>query len=170
MRIEEAQQPAPDRGDGASATADSSSASHTAGAPRQSGPASARQLGGELEELIEYASYYLAARVDRARLLARRLAIYCVLAMLGAMVLATYAVMATASLVLGIAHGLAQLLGDRLWLGYLTAGFLLWAAPAAALYFGLRQWTIRSRERTVDNYARRRQQQTARFGRRVGDR
>src|SRR6185295_9149831 len=122
------------------------------------GPAAFDRLVDQIRELREQFVLLVAAKIDSIRLTARRLVIACVLGLLGLVILATYLVTSTVLVIVGIGEGLGSLFGDRLWLGHLTTGLGLLGILGIGGYLALRRATRASRERTVDRYARRREQ------------
>jgi len=134
------------------------------------GPAAVDRLRDDLGELGEYARHYLAARADTIRLSVRRAGIFAVLGVVGLIASAAYVVTATALVILGTARGLGLLFGGHEWLGYLVTGVVLLGALALAVKVTMSRLTKSSRERMVQAYARRREEQDRRFGHNVRDR
>jgi hypothetical protein len=128
------------------------------------GPAAVRQLWSQVEELGEFARFYLAARMDAVRASLRKFAVALVLVAVGLVVIGSLLVTALVVLILGIGDGIGQALGDRLWAGYLITGGGLLLILGLTLFAAIRRLARSSRERTVLKYEQLRRQQKARFG------
>ncbi len=135
----------------------------------QTGPASARRLQRQLEELDEFARYYLAARLDAILASVRRTAMSLVVAILGVLILAACLVTCAVIAILGIAELVGRMLGDSPGAGYLVTGFGLLVISALALVIVMALVQRSSRERTARKYAQRRHEQKTRFGHDVTD-
>jgi len=116
------------------------------------------------EELKEYVSYLIAAKVDSLKLTLVNAGIYAALGIVGLFAGAALVVTAVVLACTGIAGALAALFGHRPWLGNLVTGVLLLAAVGTVAMIGLKRLTGQSRERTLKKYAARQQQQRAKFG------
>lgn len=116
------------------------------------------------QELLEYVSYYLSAQSDLVRAKVRRLALYTVLGIIGAIAVATTLVVAVVLVLVGIAGGLGELFANRPWAGSLATGCILLAVAFGSLKLVLPQWVAQSRRKVKEKYDRRRQTQRARFG------
>jgi hypothetical protein len=133
-------------------------------APDQTGPAAAGRLREQLAELAEYWRYYLSARADQLKISVQRVVFGIALGLVGLLVAAALAVTSTVVLVMGIAEGLGQAFGDRLWLGYTVTGVVILLGIVISLYLVVYGFLKASRARMVRKYEQRRQQQAARFG------
>lgn len=135
-------------------------------------PASAafHRIKCDLDELKEYASYYLAAKVDGVKRTVRNIGLYAALGVLG--LLAGGAIVATAAglIIVGIADGLSRLFGGRYWLGDLVTGILVLGAIGGAAWFMMNKLTGSWRSQTIKKYEQRKQTQRVRFGHNVNDR
>jgi hypothetical protein len=127
-------------------------------------------LKARVSELAEYVSYLLSAKFDGIKLTFRNIAVYAALGVVGLIAAGAVVVSAVVLVCVGIAGGLSALFGDRPWQGALVAGLLLLAVIGAGVWIGLSRLTKSSRERTVQKYAARQQQQRAKFGRDVHER
>jgi hypothetical protein len=116
------------------------------------------------EELKEYVSYLVSAKIDALKLTMVNAGIYAALGIVGLMALSALVVTAVVLVCNGFAGGLATMFGHRLWLGNLVAGIVLLGAIAGVAWFGLKKVTGASKERTLKKYAARQQQQRAKFG------
>jgi hypothetical protein len=135
-------------------------------------PASAafHRIKCDIDELKEYASYYLAAKVDGIKRTVRNIGLYAALGVLG--LLAGGAIVATAAglIIVGIADGLGRLFGGRYWLGDLVTGILVLGAIGGAAWFMMNKLTGTWRSQTIKKYEQRKQTQRVRFGHNVNDR
>ncbi len=82
------------------------------------------------------------------------------------------ALMATAAVLLlvGIAHGLGDLLWDKWWLGDLIVGLLVLGGAAAGIIFGMKKLTGTFKKQLVAKYEDRQRQQRINFGHDVEER
>jgi hypothetical protein len=124
----------------------------------------------DIDELKEYASYYLAAKVDGVRRTVRNIGLYAALGVLG--LLAGGAIVATAAglIIVGIAQGLGRLFGGMYWLGDLVTGIIVLAVIGGAAWFMMNKLTGSWRSQTIKKYEQRKQTQRVRFGHNVNDR
>lgn len=127
-------------------------------------------LLAHIGELREYASTYLAARLDRMKLTGRMIAFWAVVGLLAGVMGLAAAVTAVVLLMLGIADGLAALLGNHAWAGYLLCGGGFLVVLTVALVLFKRSWFRTSRRRTIEKYERRHQAQRAAYGHDVAQR
>ncbi len=124
-----------------------------------------RQLG----EVRDYISYYLSARVDKAKVSVRRLVIYAVLGMVGAIAGAALVASAVVLLCWGIAGAFGAIF-QTWWLGYIIMGGLLMILLGLGVWLGLRRMSGQSLKRTAKKYDQRRQDQQTRHGHNVHER
>src|SRR5438876_6426503 len=123
----------------------------------------------QLAELFDYASYYLAAKADEAKLSARRAVLHIELLIIGLLAAAGLVVAALSLVFIGLAGGLGEALG-RPWLGQLLAGLLLVALIGLAMW-GRATWLKKQfLQRTKERYEHRQLRQQAKFGHTVADR
>lgn len=139
------------------------------GASQDSGPAALGRLERQWEELVELFSYFLATRVDAVKQSLWRVTAALVVLILGVAIAAALLVTCVVLALLGLADVVAVALGDRLWAGNLIVGLGILMIGGGALWLGLAAFERRFRKRTLDHYARRREQQRARWGRDVSD-
>lgn len=118
----------------------------------------------QIREVIEYARFYVEARKDMLRATLRGLILKAVVGIVAGLAGITVIIMAVVYLLGGIAHGLGLLFGDRFWLGELTTGLAIFLALIMAGWFLISSMSRKARERTVEKYERRQQQQRERFG------
>jgi hypothetical protein len=133
------------------------------GAADGKGPAATEQLRADLAALSEQAAIYLAARQDQLKLGVRRAAVAVALGILALLVVAAVLVTAAATTVGGIAHGLAELFGQRLWLGELVTGIAILTLAGLVSYISVQKMLRNSRWNTINRYAElHKRQQSAR--------
>jgi hypothetical protein len=137
-------------------------------APSSPGDAFAA-AAARLAEIKDYASYYLAAKLDSYKSSAKSLVLYAVLGLLAAV--AGTAVLATAGVltVRGIAEGLTLLFGYA-WIADLVTGVVLLAAILGTAYFLVARILGKSRSATVKKYQDLQRQQLAKHGHNVHER
>jgi hypothetical protein len=124
----------------------------------------------DLDELKEYASYYIAAKVDGIKQTVRNIGLYAALGVIGAVVGAAILATAAGLLVVGIAHALGILFGYRFWLGDLVTAVLILGGVGAGAYVMMNKLTGSWRSQTLKKYEQRKQTQRERFRRDVSDR
>ena len=129
-----------------------------------------RRLLQQLEELQEYSTHFVSAKVDGLMLSARQLLIWAVLGIVGLLALAGLVVTAIVLCLGGAAGGLGSLFGGRLWLGQLVVGGGLLVLLTLSILIGVRTWQRRARQQKVQQYDERQRQQRAAFGHSVADR
>jgi len=115
-------------------------------------------------ELKEYASLYVAAKMDSLKLSVRNLVLYAVLGVLGLVAGTALLVMAVVQLLSGLAGVIAAGLGGRMWAGNLIVGFVLLVGTFVGAWLMVRKMFNSSRKRTVERYERRLQRQRVDFG------
>jgi hypothetical protein len=146
------------------AYADGASSGDSDDAAAEGGPEAVRRLQAQLVELGEYARFYASAKKDAILASARKWALLGLAGVAAFAILCTMLITAVVLALLGVAQGIGDALGDRLWAGYLIVGWgllLLVAAGFAAAMFYLQR---RFRTQTVNKYDKRRRNQRARFG------
>jgi hypothetical protein len=140
--------------------------------PAQPNPAAQAfaRLGRDVNELKEYASHYLSAKVDGVKRTVRNIALYAALGVVG--LIAGGAIVATAAglLIVGLAEALGVLFGGRFWLGDLVAGILVLGLIGVGAWLMLKKLTGTWRSATILKYERRKQSQRERFGHDAADR
>lgn len=123
-----------------------------------------RSLLSQFGELREYATHYLSSRADMLRLRARRIGVTLVLGVVGGILAVVALSTAVVYVLRGVAGGVGELLGGRVWAGDLLTGLGILAMVAAAAYISLPRWMNTSRRKTVEKYELRRQKQRVAFG------
>jgi hypothetical protein len=135
----------------------------TTAAPQ--GPEAVERLVGQLGDLLQYAARYLAARIDGAKVQVRNLCLALAAGFVG--LTSACALLGTACvlLVLGCAQGIGELLGGRMWAGYLIVGLGALTTLAGGGWMGLRLFQRTAMKQTVDRYERQQHEQPKRRGR-----
>ena len=123
-----------------------------------------RRSGFGLREVIEFASYYLAAQADRLKLTAINIAMFVILGAIGAFVGTAIVLTAGVLLIVGIAGGLGALFGGRLWLGDLATAILVLGILFAGTIIVFKKVTGTTRGKLVSAYEQRKSQQRATLG------
>jgi hypothetical protein len=118
----------------------------------------------QVRELVSYANLYFETRKDLVRSAVRRAIWMAALAAVGALAGATIVIMSAAYLISGIAHGLGTLFGHEYWLGELVTGVAVLLILGIGAFFAIKSLKRKSRERTIEKYERRQQQQREQFG------
>jgi len=135
-----------------------------------------KDLGSQLGELKEYASYYVAAKADGFKASFRNLGLFAALGIVGLMAGGAVVVTAVVLLLTGIANAIGQLfrygdvLPDRTWVGQIAVGLVILGAIGVGTMLFMKKFTAASRERTVKKYESRQQQQRVQYGHDVHER
>jgi len=145
------------------AEAQSATGSNGHGAGHSPGEAF-KEAGARLGELKEFASYYVAAKLDAWKVTGRNLGIYAALGIVG--LIAASAIITTAAVLLlvGIAWGLGALLWHQYWLGALLVGLLVLGGLAGGTIFFMKRLTSTARKQLVEKYENRQRDQRINFG------
>ncbi len=122
------------------------------------------------QELLAYVRLLISATLDRWKLSALMLVLYAALAVFGAAAGIAVVVTSVVLLLVGAAHGVGALLGNRDWLGDLLVGFILLAVLTLSISSFLDRFLVASRKRTAKKYQAKHQQQRQEFGHDVNDR
>ena len=122
----------------------------------------------QVAELFEYASYYVAAKADEAKLSARRLVLHAELIIVGLLAAAGLIVTGVSLVFIGLAGGVGEMSGKP-WLGQVVSGSFLIVLVGFAVW-GRTLWLKKHFfKRTVERYEQRQLHQQTRFGRSVAD-
>lgn len=132
--------------------------------PPENEPNPLQPLFKHLAEMREYVAYYLATSADSVKLSVRNAVLYAVLGCLGLIVGAALLVTAAVLTLDGIADGLTRLLDGHAWAAKLITGASVLALSALGAWLGLKSLMNSSRQKTIDKYEQRLQQQRAAFG------
>ena len=122
-----------------------------------------RDSAHNLNEIREYVSYLVQARMDAWKATLRSLLIYAAAGIVALVVALTFVVMSSVLLFLGLAIAVGKAIGI-LWLGYIivSAGFLL--IIAVGLMVALKKFPAILRRQLVSKYEQRQRQQRTEFG------
>jgi len=123
----------------------------------------------QIHELKEYFSYYVTAKTDSAKLQLRITLFRVVLSALGFVTLAGFLVTAGWFVLSGIAGGLGELFGDRLWIGNIVTGVLASTGLGLGIYYAVARRMRISRKRTIEKYEERQARQQTDFGHKACD-
>lgn len=118
----------------------------------------------QLGEMKEYASYYLAAKLDSWKASVRNLLLYAVLGLVALIAGAGVLVTAAVLLLAGLAGALGDLLGDKRWAGDLIVGLLVLGGTLAGTWWMMARMTRNWRKQTVAKYEDRKRQQRKNYG------
>lgn len=137
--------------------------------PAVAGPDGLASVGLRVREVIEFASYYLAAQLDRLKLTAINLAMFALLGAIAAFVGVAVVLTAGVLLVVGVAEAAgmlsAWLIGPRFyWLGDLITACVILGGLFLGTIIVFKKVTNSSRERLVAAYEQRKSQQRADLG------
>jgi hypothetical protein len=140
--------------------------------PADTHPADAlREASAHFAELKEYATYYVAAKVDGLKVTARNIGLYAALGLVGAIIGTGVLVTAGVMLLLGLAGAIGAIFEpDKPWVGHLAVSLLVIGGVVGGGLFVMKRLTRTSREKTTEKYELRRQQQRVQFGRDVHER
>jgi hypothetical protein len=140
--------------------------------PPHETPAEAfEHLGVQLNELRSHVAYLVSAKIDGIVIGLRNAGIYAALGVVGLIALGAIVVTSVVLLLSGLAGAVSAMFDTSAWVGELIIGLVVLGLLAGATLFGLSWITKRSRQRTVDKYERKRNEQRAEFdGRDVHDR
>src|SRR3954471_7134874 len=125
----------------------------------------AMQLLGEYKE---YASYYMATKMDGIKASLRNVGIYAGLGIAGLMAFSALITTAVALFLIGAAMGLAHIFDPpKYWLGALIVGLAVLVLIGVGAGIGLSKANAAFRKATVDKYEQRKRWQRGQFGRDV---
>jgi hypothetical protein len=133
--------------------------------PHYEGFKRATQLIGEYKE---YASYYMATKIDGIKGSLRNVGIYAGLGIAGLMAFSALITTAVALFLVGAAMGLAHIFDPpKYWLGALIVGLAVLVLVGVGAAVGLSKANAGFRKATVDKYEQRKRWQRGQFGRDV---
>jgi hypothetical protein len=124
-----------------------------------------KEAGARLGELKEFASYYVAAKLDSYKVTFRNLGMYAALGIVG--LIAASAIITTAAVLLLV--GLALAIGkpfdpDQPWVGAIVVGVLVLGGIAGGIIFFMKRLTSTARKQLVEKYENRQRDQRINFG------
>ena len=127
-----------------------------------------RSAAQHLGEAKEYASNFIAAKVDATKLSIRRLVLMLALGVVAGLCGAAMLITAAVLLINGIATGVGHLFDpDTVWLGQIIVGLLFVVGINVLVFLMIRKMIGASRDATVKKYEARHSQQRSLFGRDV---
>ncbi len=127
------------------------------------------RLAADALEIVEALRHLASAKLDRARLKARRMVTTVGLVAAGGVVALALLVVLVLTTVRGLSGAVAHLFGDRAWAGDLTVGAGGLGVIALAGWAAIRTIEIRARRRTVTKYESRKLKQRYAFGQDVDE-
>lgn len=123
-----------------------------------------RDAVAEAGALKGYAEQYLAAKVDLAKLKARRVVMAIALGVIGLVAAAALVGVAVGMLMTGAAGGLGEAMGGRRWAGNLIVGGGVLALLGIGGWLALRMFTKSMTKTTMERYERKHDEQRRTFG------
>jgi len=117
-----------------------------------------------LGEIREYASHFVAAKIDSTKASVRRVGLLIAVGLLGLVGAAAFLAAAVVLALVGAANAIGAALGGRVWAGQLIVGFGLVIAVGVVLMLGLRMVNKSWRRQTEKKYEARIQQQRRQYG------
>src|SRR5439155_14746715 len=123
-----------------------------------------KEVGARLGELKEFASYYVAAKLDAWKVSVRNLGMYAALGIVGLIAVSAIVTTAAALLLIGIAWGLGTLLWHQYWLGAAIVGLLVLGGIGGGILFFMKRLTSTGRKQLVQKYENRQRDQRINFG------
>jgi hypothetical protein len=123
-------------------------------------------------ELKEYASYFVAAKLDGLKLTLRNVVIYAVLGVVGAIVGVGVLVTASVYLLSGLAGAIGEIFPEPYegWAGRLIVSMLVLGGTFGGVFFLMKRLTGSSRKRTIEKYENRKRDERAVHGHDVAER
>lgn len=128
------------------------------------GPEAVERLAGQVGDLLQYAARYLAARIDGAKVQVRNLLLALAAGIAGLTLVCALIGTACVLLVLGCAQGIGELLGGRMWAGYMVVGLGALTTLTGGGWMGLRLFQRTAMKQTVARYERQQHEQPKRRG------
>jgi hypothetical protein len=113
---------------------------------------SLRDAANEFFRAVAKTRDYLSIQADRARVLLRNLVLFAVLGTVAAIIAATVLVSATVLLCFGLARGIGELLGGRMWAGELIVGAIVLTSLFVSAWIFAKRIRTSSRERILREY------------------
>src|SRR5579885_1640593 len=118
----------------------------------------------QFDELQTYVGQQLAARIDRALLGLRRMALLAFVGAAALVAVLAWIVTAVVLFLFGASEGLATLFAGRIWLANLIVGATALGLVAVAAMVSSAAWAATSKRRTKIKYQHRERDQQRRFG------
>ena len=123
-----------------------------------------------IAELKSHFRYFVSAKIDGVKAKVKLGVLYVALGVVALLILAGLLFSAAFLLLSGLAMGLGQLLGSRLWLGNLIVGLVVLAGVVACLWLMMKKITHAGLVMMEKKYDDKQRQQRAEFGRDVHQR
>ena len=124
-----------------------------------------REAGTRLSELKEFASYYVAAKLDGVKVTFRNLGIYAALGIVGLIAASAIITTAVVLLLTGLAFAIGAIFEkDRPWVGAIVVGAVVLGGLAGGIIFGMKKLTNTFRRQLVQKYENRQRDQRINFG------
>jgi hypothetical protein len=117
-----------------------------------------------LNESKVYFLHMLSAKADGVKASLRLWVLYAFLGVFGILVAGTVAITATVLLVIGVAGGVAAMMGGRTWLANLLVGAIFIVVVSVGMTFGYPLLTGRLRRATVRKYEAMKRKEKTMFG------
>lgn len=128
-------------------------------------PPSPDHLLRTLEEMAEYFSVYVSAKLDKGRLSLKGF-VWGIAGGVSAVVIVTGVLLtAVAFIFYGAALGLGEAMGGRMWLGFLSCGLFFLGAAVGLIRFQRARSRRRSLQTMIHKYERTLDEQKSKFGR-----
>jgi hypothetical protein len=121
-------------------------------------------------ELKSYGRYLIGAKIDRTKAGMRQTAIYAVLGVMGLLAAAGMLFTGVFLILGGLALGLGELLGSRLWLGALIVGIATLGIIGLGMWLAIQKITKAWRLKTEQKYAGKQIEQRGKFGHDIHER
>lgn len=147
-------------------TADTARASSAGTTPNGHSPADAfKDVGVKVGELKEFATYYVAAKLDAFKVAGRNIGIYAGLGIIGLIAGGTIISTAAVLLLVGLALAIGKPFNpDQPWVGAIVVGLLVLGGLAGGIIMFMKKLTNTSRKRVVEKYENRQRDQRINFG------
>jgi len=129
------------------------------------GPDALNEALRHAAETREYFIHWLAAEADRLKLRVRRAAMWMILGVAALAIVVAIVMTAAGLLLVGLAELIANLLGQRAWLGAVITGGGILLLAAAGIAIGMWSWQKSAFEKVRQRYAVRLRSQEAKVGR-----
>lgn len=121
-------------------------------------------LIAQLDQLREYASLFVTARIDSAKASIRSAILGLILAAFGAVAVTSLVVTASVFVLSGVAQGLGRLFGDHPWIGTLLTGLVTLTGIGIGALGAIAARRNRDLKKAVEKYGARRAKQRVQFG------